>query len=150
MLCGACAKLQHVSLYFLPTNAATVTLNISRGKMAQSQNSQEYKAVLGCYSKIVSCVQQAPSDVAVQLRPSGILAQSDWEFLTNPHHDNGNKAIRIVDVVLNQVKTDSKVFFTFVSALEAAGPWTKTIVSELTSHNDLIQDTSTAGKSTLL
>ena len=115
MLSGACAKLQHVSLYFLPTNAATVTLNISRGKMAhdQSQNSREYKAVFDCYPKIVGCVQQAPSDVAVQLRPSGILAQSDLEVLNNPQHDNGNKAIRIVDVVLNQVKTDSKVFSTF-------------------------------------
>ena len=114
----------------------------------QSQNSREYKAVFDCYPKIVGCVQQAPSDVAVQLRPSGILAQSDLEFLNNPQHDNDSKAIRIVEVVLNQVKTDSKVLSTFVSALEAAGPWTNTIVSELTSH--LIQDTNTAGKSTLL
>ena len=93
--------------------------------------SQEYRAVLQCYPRLVDCVKQSPTDLAVQLRPSGILADTDWEFLTNPQHSNKQQAVRIVDVVLNQIKTNPQHFLTFVLALEATGSWTKAIVGEL-------------------
>ena len=94
-------------------------------------DSSEHRILTKCYPRLVSCIKQSPSDIAVQLRPSGILSEGDWAFLTNPHHDNDQKAIRIVDVVLNQVKTNPEVFSTFISALEAAGSWTASIVTEL-------------------
>ena len=93
--------------------------------------SQEYSAVFQLYAKLVDCIKQSPINLAVQLRPSGVLADTDWEFLTNPQHSTIDKAVRIVDVMLNQIKANPQSFLVLVSALEAAGPWTKTIVGEL-------------------
>ena len=97
-------------------------------------DSSEYKTLTQCYPRLSTCVQQSPSDIVAQLRPSGILAPGDLSFLDNPQNSNVKKAQKIIDVVLNQVKINPREFYTFVSALEAAGSWTNTIVSEL---NDL-------------
>ena len=83
------------------------------------------------YPKLITCFKQSPNDIADQLRPLGILAPGDLEFLTNPQNNNDQKARRIVDVVMNHTQTDPQVFHKFVSALKAAGTWTKKIVSEL-------------------
>ena len=104
--------------------------------------SQEYSAVFQLYPRLVNCIKQSPTDLAVQLRPSGILADADWEFLTNPQHSKIEKAVRIVDVMLNQIKANPKSFWTLVFALEAAGPWTKAIVGELKSL--VFRDTHTS------
>ena len=93
--------------------------------------SREYSAVVQLYPGLVECIKQSPTDLAVQLRPSGVLAPTDWEFLTNPQHSNIDKAVRIVDVMLNQIKANPQSFSVLVSALEAAGPWTNAIVGEL-------------------
>ena len=92
------------------------------------------------YPRLFTCVQQSPNDIATQLRPSGILAPDDLSFLDNPQNSKNKKAERILDAALTQVKIDPGVFHTFVSALEAAGSWTKTIVSEL---NNLCTSLST-------
>ena len=102
--------------------------------------SQEYRTILQCYPKLVHSIKQAPTDLAIELRPSGILADTDWQFLMNPQPNNKQKAIRIVDVVLNQIKIDPQSFSVFVYALEAAGSWAKAVVSELKPllrHNSL-------------
>ena len=91
----------------------------------------EYKTLTNCSSRLASCIQQSPNDIVLQLRPSGILAPGDLSYFDNPHHNNDQKAQKIVEVVLNQVKINSRVFPAFVFALEAAGPWTGTVVSEL-------------------
>ena len=93
----------------------------------------EHNILTKSYPKLVICIKQSPTDVAVQLKPYGILSDRDWAFATNPQHEDDLKAIRIVDVVVNQVKINPGLFHTFVSALEAAGPWTKTTVTELMS-----------------
>ena len=84
--------------------------------------SQEYSAVVQLYARLVDCIKQSPTDLAVQLRPSRILAPTDWEFLKIPQHSNIDKAVRIVDVMLNQIKANPQSFSVLVSALEAAGP----------------------------
>ena len=94
-------------------------------------DTHEYKTLTKCSSRLASCIQQSPNDIVVQLRPSGILAPEDVSYFDNPHHNNDQKAQKIVEVVLNQVKINSQVFSAFVLALEAAGSWTKTVVSEL-------------------
>ena len=91
----------------------------------------EYKTLTKCYTRLSSCIQQSPDGVVVQLRPSGILAPGDLSYLENSYHNNDKKAQKIVDVVLNQVKINSRVFPAFVFALEAAGSWTTTVVGEL-------------------
>ena len=93
--------------------------------------SQEYSAVVQLYPRLVDCIKQSPTDLAVQLKPSGILADTDWEFLKIPYHNNIEKAVRIVDIMLYQIKATPQSFSVLVSALRAAGPWTKAIVDEL-------------------
>ena len=93
--------------------------------------SHEYSAVFQLYPGLVNCIKQSPTDLAVQLRPYGILADTDWEFLKIPNHSNLDKAVRIVDVILNQIKANPQSFSVLVSVLEAAGTWTKAIVGEL-------------------
>ena len=102
---------------------------------------QEYRAVLQCYPKLVDYIKQELTDLAVHLRPYDILAPTDWEFLFNPERNNDLKAIRIVDVVLKQIKEKPQVFSKFISALKATGSWTETIVSELErTHTSLLTD----------
>ena len=91
----------------------------------------EYKALRKDYPTIVNCLKQAPSDVVSQLIPSGILAEGDLNFFQSQHNDDGEKAKRIVDVVINQVKNDPQVYHTFIAALKAAGDWTRVPVSKL-------------------
>ena len=94
-------------------------------------DSPEHKTLTQLYPRLVACVRQSPNDVADQLRPSPILAPGDWAFLANPHHDNDQKARKIVDAAVDQVKINPKLFFPFVSALEAAGSWTEIVVNDL-------------------
>ena len=113
-------------------NAFNCPLKSSKSSQIEMDSeSQEYTAVFQLYPRLVDCIKQSPMDLAVQLRPSGILADTDWEFLTNPHHSNKQQAVRIVDVMLNQIKTNPQSFLVLVSALEAAGSWTKAIVDDL-------------------
>ena len=102
--------------------------------MMESHSPEHYRSTLTqCYPKLCSCIQQSPTDVATQLRPYEILAPEDWTFITNPHNTNDKKAMRIVDAVLIQVQHDSQVFHSFVSALGAAGFWTKGTILKLQS-----------------
>ena len=117
-------------------------------------DSPEHKILTQKYPKLVSCIQHSPIDVAIQLRPHGILSQEDWAFITNPHNGDNLKAIKIVDATLTQVQNDLQpvqVFHSFVSALKAAGTWTKTIVSELSFNKPKSMNTmsSTLVKDTL-
>ncbi len=89
-----------------------------------------------CHTSLVTCVKQSPKDVCDQLFPFDILAPGDLGFLNNDHHDDCDKARRILDAVLLQIKNDPQVFQSFVSALEAAGNFTKATVKKL---NDALQ-----------
>ena len=80
-------------------------------------DSSEYKTMSHFYPKMIVCFKQSPNDIADQMRPLGILAPGDLEFLNNPHHNNDQKARKIVDVVMNHIQDDSQVFHKFVSAL---------------------------------
>ena len=92
---------------------------------------QEYKTLERCYPEIVTCLQLSPREIVTQLRPSGLLPNKDFEFLSNPKNENDEKAHRIIDVVMYQVKIDSQVYSTFLIALKAAGPWTQTLTQKL-------------------
>ena len=94
-------------------------------------DSPEHKTLTQLYPGLVTCVGQSPNDVADQLKPFPILAPGDWAFLANPNRDKDQKARRIVDAALDQVKVNPKLFFPFVSALEAAGSWTEIVVNDL-------------------
>ena len=91
----------------------------------------EYKTLENCYPEVVTCLQLLPSEISTQLRPSGILPDKDWWFLNNPHHDSDEKARRIADVVMTQVKIDPQVYSTFLGALKAVGGWTQTTLTKL-------------------
>ena len=94
-------------------------------------DSAEYKAFKNCHSSLLTCVKQSPKDVCDQLFPFDILAPGDLGFLNNDHHDDCDKARHILRVVLLQIQNDPQVFQSFVSALEAAGGFTKTTVKKL-------------------
>ncbi|XP_064398884.1 uncharacterized protein LOC135345387 isoform X1 [Halichondria panicea] len=93
--------------------------------------SAEYKAFKDCHSSLLTCIKQSPKDVCDHLLPFEILAPDDRDYLRNDTHDAGDKARRILDAVLLQIKNDPQVFHSFVSALEAAGGFTKAGVQEL-------------------
>ena len=91
----------------------------------------EVKSLKKCYPTLVSCIQQAPNDIATQLVPLDLLPQSVFSTLSSSHKNNVEKAQGILGTVLFQVQTDSSVFQSFIAALTAAGPWTKSTVNEL-------------------
>ena len=89
------------------------------------------------YPELVSLITLSPIDVAIQLKRGGIFPSTVWTFITSPLNSDKDKAIKIVDTVLEQVKHNSQIFFTFISALKAAGPWTKPIIDKLCTHDSL-------------
>ena len=99
----------------------------------------EYKALEQSYDKLMACLEQSPDDVADKLIPSGKLAPRDLSFLSNQYHDKGEKAKRILDAMLHQVKNDPLVFHTFIAAMKAAGEWTKAAVDALESKYTSLQ-----------
>ncbi len=93
----------------------------------------EYKAFKDCHSSLLTCVKQSPKDVSDHLLPFEILAPNDRDYLKNDTHDDGDKARRILDAVLLQIENDPRVFQSFISALKAAGSFTKAAVQKLDS-----------------
>ena len=93
--------------------------------------SPEYEALNQCSTTLFDCIRQSPSDIADKLKPSGKLAPGVLFFLSNPKHDDDEKAKKIINVMINQVKIDSQVFHTFVSAMKEAGSWTEGAVTIL-------------------
>ena len=98
------------------------------GRMADSP---EYKYLEKVSADIIACIEQAPSDVAVQLRPYGLLARKDLRYLDNSQHDEDQRAKRLVDVMLQNVEGDPQAYYKFIEALKAAGRWTKAAVTKL-------------------
>ena len=94
-------------------------------------DSPEYKIMRQFYPQLITCVKQSPNDIADHLIPIGILAPRDLNLLSNPQISSDDRARRIVSVVMNHVENDPQEFHKFVSALEAAGTWTKKTVSKL-------------------
>ena len=94
-------------------------------------DSPEYEKIRHFYPQLITCVKQSPNDIADHLVPIGILAPRDLDLLSNPQISNDDKARRIVSVVMNRVKNDPQELYKFVSALEAAGTWTKKMISRL-------------------
>ena len=94
-------------------------------------DSPEFKSLKKCYPTLVSCIQQSPDDIATQLVPLDLLPRSVFSTLSSSHKNNVEKALDILGTVLFQVQTDSSVFQSFIAALTAAGPWTKSTVNEL-------------------
>ena len=101
------------------------------GLQSSEMDSREYRALNQCYPRLVSCLKQSPNDLLDQMIPFGILAEADRCFVNNPQHNNDEKARKIVDAVHSQVKGDTGVFQSFIEAMKAAGPWTRTTVNML-------------------
>ncbi|XP_064398871.1 uncharacterized protein LOC135345380 isoform X3 [Halichondria panicea] len=93
--------------------------------------SAEYKAIKDCHSSLLTCIKQSPKDVSDHLLRFEILAPNDRDYLRNDTHDAGDKARRIMESVLLQIKNNPLVFHSFVSALEEAGSFTKATVQKL-------------------
>ena len=105
--------------------------------------SPEYEALSQCSATLLDCIQQSPSDIVDKLKPSGSLAPGVLSFLGNPKHDDNEKARKIIDVMTKQVKINSQVFHIFVTAMKAAGQWTKGAVNILENkYKTLLVSTS--------
>ena len=105
--------------------------------------SPEYKALIQCSATLFDCIQQSPSDIVDRLKPSGKLAPGVLAFLSNPKHNDDEKARKIIDVMTKQVKIHSQVFHIFVTAMKTAGSWTEEAVNILENkYKTLLASTS--------
>ena len=66
------------------------------------------------------CLQVGPCAIANELRPSGILSDRDYHYLNNPHHDEDEKACKLLAAINTQVKNDPESLTTFIKAIESA------------------------------
>ena len=105
-------------------------------------DSPEYEALSQCSATLLDCIQLSPSDIANKLKPSGLLPPVVLSYLGNPKHDDNEKARKIIDVMTKQVKINSQVFHIFVTAMKAAGPWTKGAVNILENKYKTLQTQS--------
>ncbi len=94
-------------------------------------DSAEYKAFNDCYSSLLTCIKQSPKDVCDHLLPLEILAPANRYYLRNDTHDPDDKTRGIMDAVQLQIENNPQVFHSFVSALKAAGSFTKATVQKL-------------------
>ena len=81
-------------------------------------NSAEYQALNQCYDFLVDWAIPSIKEIAEKLTTHGILARSDTLFLKNQAHEDDAKAHRILDAVLNQVKSSPEVYHIFLEVLE--------------------------------
>ena len=79
--------------------------------------------MIQCCSSLIACVQLNPDDVALRL--------SLQLPVLPPGFSNEQKAIFIVDIMKDSVMENRLMFDLYLKALEAAGSWTGTTVSEL-------------------
>ena len=124
--CGRCAFVTWDTAF--KVSFLKLILHLLSSIMSESA---EYKAFMDCHSSLLTCVQQSPKDVCDQLLPFEILAPDDLGYLKNDTHDNGDKARRIMESVMLQIKNNPLVFNSLVSALEKAGSFTKAVVQKL-------------------
>ena len=104
-------------------------------------DSLEYKTLNKFSPDLVTCIGQSPGDVVDKLRPSGMLAPENISYLETATISDAEKARKIVSVVLNQVQSDTSVYYELVKALKAAGYWTKKTVSKLEeAHTSALVD----------
>ena len=82
----------------------------------------EYGTLHDCYKIIKDGLQQSPRDTADCLIPTNLLSEDDRAYIRNESHDDGEKARKIVDAVLQQVKAEATLFHTFVGAMKQL-PW---------------------------
>ena len=94
-------------------------------------DSLEYQTLEKCYPILVSTIEQSPRDLVDYLIPLSILAPTDKSYVKNLTYSDADKARKIVDVVLSQVKTNPEVYYGFIKAMKASGDWTKNAVREL-------------------
>ncbi len=110
--------------------------------------SPESQALTKCYPTLVTCIQQSPGTVSTELKPYGLLAPQDFQFIRNSHHNDDDKARRIVDSVCNQVLIDPKAFHTFLEAFKKAGAltgFTNSTVDELVkTYKDILKAPDTS------
>ena len=99
----------------------------------EQSETAEYEALNQSYASLIKCVRQSPNAIADELKSSGKLAPEVLSFLSNQTHDDGEKARKLIDAILDQVQNEPQVFDTFVSAMKAAGSWTKAAVCKLES-----------------
>ena len=85
-------------------------------------NTPEYQTLSQYYPSLITFAQQKPKEIADNLKPHGILAQSEIQFLKNTAHDNDAKARVVMDAVLTQVQQAPQVYHIFIEVLEALGP----------------------------
>ncbi len=96
-----------------------------------SMTSPESQALTKCYPTLVTCIQRSPGTVSTELKPYGLLAPQDFQYISNHYHNDDDKARRILDSVCNQVLIDPNAFHTFLKAFKKAGAFTKSAVDEL-------------------
>ena len=82
----------------------------------------EYRTLHECYQIIKDGIQQSPRDTADCLIPTNLLSEDDCSYIRNESHDDGEKARKIVDAVLQQVKAEATLFHTFIGAIKQL-PW---------------------------
>ena len=82
----------------------------------------EYRTLRKCYKIIKDGIQQSPGDTADCLIPTDLLSEDDHSYIRNESHDDGEKARKIVDAVLQQVKAEATLFHTFIGAMKQQ-PW---------------------------
>ena len=107
-------------------------------------DSPEYKTLVQHYPALIFRIQQSPEDIVFLLKKSGILAPRDFGFLNNPLVAKNDKAVRLLNIVLNQVQIDPQVYHTFIAALKDAGDWTRALVSELEHIYDSVMQSPIA------
>ena len=90
----------------------------------------KYKAFIDCYNDFKLVVKISPEDVCDQLIPLELLPQAVVDYVSNEAHDSGEKASRICNTVASQIKINSDIVFSFTSALEKAGMWTRPAVNK--------------------
>lgn len=105
-------------------------------------DSPEYKTLIECYHSLVTGIQLSPNEIADQPGVAKVLAQKDRQYVRNPNHEDSEKARRILDSVVNQVKIDPHVYYSFRLALIATGAWTRATVDKLDSTHSTLTKSS--------
>ena len=86
-----------------------------------SSNTPEYQAFLTCFETLILTIKLQPNRFCDSLFAKGYIQETARDYTRNISFLDMEKAEKLLDAVIDQIKHDCSVFYGFIDILESLG-----------------------------
>lgn len=97
----------------------------------QSDTRPEYNTIIRCTPQLENAVKNDLTKLCGEIAAVGLISPDSASSLRNPHNDAVDRAARLVELVANRVRGDSRNFVLFIKVLNKRWMEYKSILLEL-------------------